>query len=84
MITHRYSPLCPKGYKQSVQDARNIWRTGLFWELGEKGLSFENGCSKIFIRKYVLAEHNPKAAMAVAAFFVFRGDMSVNHVYLLS
>ena len=60
-------------------------RTGLFLKLWGKDLSFEKGYSKIFYRIYVLGEHNPKAASAIAAFFVFLGEMSgCRHVGFLS
>jgi hypothetical protein len=58
MITHRYSPLCPKGliadYSGCAQH-RESWI--VFGELGGKDLPFEKGGSKIFLRKNVLSEH---------------------------
>ena len=64
--------------------AIGIRRIGLFLgKSGGKSLPFDKGGSKIFLRKYVLREHNPKAARAIAAFFV-DGDMQGCHVSLLS
>jgi hypothetical protein len=84
MITHRYSPLCPKGLLAGYSECAWHRENWIVLENGGKGLPFEKGGSKILLRKYVLREHNPKAASAIAAFFVFRGDMSGDHVSLLS
>ena len=64
--------------------AIEIRKTGLFGKLWGRDLSFEKGCSKIFYRKYVRREHSPRVAMPVAALFVYLGDMSGDHVSLLS
>jgi len=75
MITHRYSPLCPKGllagYSGCAQYREN-WI--VFGKSGEKDLPFEKGGIKILLRTNVSRKHlYPKAARAIAAFFVFRG-----------
>jgi hypothetical protein len=75
MITHRYSPLCPKGLLAGYSECawhRESWI--IFGESGEKDLPFEKGGSKILLRTNVSRKHlYPKAAIALAAFFVFRG-----------
>ena len=69
------------GYSWCEQDKRYVGLLGKIWK---KGLPCQKGCSKIFFRIYVLREHNPRVAIAVAALFVYLGDMSGNHVSLLS
>ena len=71
MITHRYSPLCPKGLKAEYSGMnKSRMEIGLFWELEGKVLLFEKGGSKIFFRIYVLSEHNPRVATAITALIV--------------